>query len=81
VVRKYWFKIHYKLGCTIKATLSLIMVNRENFQAHYQGPDLRNAIDDYINWLKWEYKGNRKIEPWEAREKLAEFLDDRGVNV
>jgi hypothetical protein len=57
------------------------MCHRENFINHYNGPSYRDAIEDYFNWLKWEYKADRQIEPWEAREKLAEFLDDRGVNV
>jgi hypothetical protein len=74
------FKVYYWLGCTVKATLSLVMVNRENFSAHLQGPAMKDSIDDYFTYLKWEYKAGRQIDPHEAREKLAELMFDRGVN-
>ena len=70
----------YKLGCVIKSTLSLFMYRRESFLAHYNGPAMKDSIEDFFDYLKWEYKADRQIDPWEAREKLAELLDDRGVS-
>jgi hypothetical protein len=74
------FKVYYRLGCTFKSTLSLIMYNRVSFIEHYQGPDLKAAVEDYLTYLKWEYKAGRQIDPWEAREKLAEKMYDRGIS-
>jgi hypothetical protein len=56
------------------------VVNRENFHAHLTGPALRDSIDDYFTYLKWEYKAGRQIDPHDAREKLAEILFDRKAN-
>jgi hypothetical protein len=72
--------VWYRLGCTVKAALSLIVVNRENFHAHLTGPALRDSIDDYFTYLKWEYLAGRQIDPHDAREKLAEILCDRKAN-
>jgi hypothetical protein len=72
-------RVIYKLGCTFKSTLSLVMYNKESFIEHYRGPDYAAAVEEFSNFLKWEYKAGRQIDPWEAREKLSEILYNRGI--
>ena len=63
----------------IKSILALIAYRLESFNEHYRGPDLRWAVDEYMNWLKWEYKAGNMIDPYDAREKLWEFISERGA--
>jgi hypothetical protein len=72
-------RLTYWLSRVIKSIISLIVYNFEEFMEHYHGPDYQAAIDDYFEYLKWEYKADRMIDPHDAREKLAEFLYDRGA--
>jgi hypothetical protein len=72
--------VWYRLGCTVKAALSLVLVNRENFIAHLNGPKMRDSQDCFFSWLKWEHKSGHTLDPREVREKLASILEDHDVN-
>ena len=74
-----YHRLTHLLGKVFKSVASMVTHHRESFLDHYHGPDMRYAIDDFDNWLKWEYKAGNKIDPQDAREKLAEFLTDRDI--
>ena len=79
-VKTITYKLLSRIKYTFASILASITYRSDNFLAHYHGPDVQYAVDDYFNWLKWQYKADKKIDPWDAREKLAEFLNERGVS-
>jgi len=72
-------RLFYWSSSVVKSIICSIIYRCELFLDHYHGPDVQRAIDDYDNWLKWEYKAGNMIDPQDAREKLAEFLNDRCI--
>ena len=78
VMSKYR-KLTYLLSKVIKSIVCLFTYNLEQYREHYHGPDTRAAIDDFSNYLKWEYKAGNTLDPYDTREKLWEFLNDRNV--
>jgi hypothetical protein len=79
-IRYRFGKVWYTIDCTFKATLSMFSYNRAHFLAHYHGRDTRDSLEDFFDWLKWEYKAGHTLDPWETREKLAQILEDRGAS-
>lgn len=65
----------------IASILALVTDQIDSFKLHYYGPDLSFAIEDFSNWLKWQYKADKRPDPYDVREKLYEFLNERGVDL
>ena len=78
VMSKYR-RLIYWLSRVFKSIICVFTYNTESFNEHLHGPDMRAAIDDFSNYLKWEYKAGNTLDPHDTREKLWEFLNDRGV--
>jgi hypothetical protein len=71
----------YRLGCALKATLSCLLYNRVSFLEHYHGPDYLAVIQDYDNELRAKIKSDEDGSYYDAREKLYEACEDRGVKI
>ena len=80
MIRKALYRVKSFVVAVICSFLATISYQIRAFKSHFNGPGYASALDDYFNYLKWEDKAGRKLDPWDAREKLAECLEDRGVN-
>jgi hypothetical protein len=49
------------------------------FRLHYDGPELKWAVDEFDNWLKWQGKVDKTLDPDDVRQVLWEFMNERGV--
>jgi hypothetical protein len=75
-------RVIYKLGRTIKATLSALMYYRVSFLEHYHGPDFMAAIQEYDQELESMIDHtDDEGSYFEAREKLWEVCKDRHLKI
>ena len=64
----------------ISSVIATISYQIKSFVDHYNGPRVLWAIEDFNQWLKWEGKADNMLDPYDVRQKLAEYLHDRGIN-
>ena len=72
-----FYRIRSAVIKVISAVLAMIAGYFELFMLHYRGPDLQWAVDEFDAWLKWQGKADKDLDPYDVREKLWEFINER----
>ena len=80
MIRKALYRVKSVAIAVIASVFSMIVYKITSFKEHYNGPKYVWVFEDFDNWLKWEGKADNMLDPYDVRQKLAEYLHDRGIN-